>query len=81
LRRYPEAITEAERAEGLDSVNPFMMLGTSWVHTQAGQFKRADEALGRWLELDSTSATAYGLLGWVQVQEGWRAKQGGRRAD
>jgi TolB-like protein/predicted Zn-dependent protease len=70
LRRYPEAVAEAERAEQLDPLNPFMVLGTWGADISARQYKRADEAARRWLELDSTSALAYNALGWAQLWEG-----------
>ena len=70
LRRYPEAVAEAERAEQLDPLNPFMVLGTWGADISARQYKSADEAARRWLELDSTSALAYNALGWAQLWEG-----------
>ena len=37
--RYPEAIAEAERAERLDPLNPFMVLGTIWASTTARDYR------------------------------------------
>jgi len=68
--RYPEAVTEAERAERLDPLNPFMVLGTTWAYTSARQYGRAAEAARRWIALDSTSPWAYMFLGRSQLLEG-----------
>ena len=70
LGRYPEAVAEAERAERLDPLNPFMVLGTIWAYTTARQYGRAAEAARRWIELDSTSSGGYGFLGRSQLLEG-----------
>jgi tetratricopeptide (TPR) repeat protein len=70
LGRYPEAVAEAERAERLDPLNPFMVLGTIWAYTTARQYGRAAEAARRWIELDSTGSGGYGFLGRSQLLEG-----------
>ena len=70
LRRYPEGIAEAEHAERLDPLNPFMILGTVFAYTSARQYEGAAEAARRWIELDSTSSDGYVKLGRAQLLEG-----------
>ena len=70
LGRYPEAVVEAKRAELLDPLNPFMVLGTIWAHFTARQYESAGEAARRWIELDSTSVGGYMSLGRAQLLEG-----------
>jgi TolB-like protein len=70
LRRYPEAIAEAEHAEQLDPLNTFMILGTLWAYTGARRYEGVAAAARRWLELDSTASEAYAFLGRIQLLEG-----------
>ena len=70
MGRYPEAVAEAERAERLDPLNPFMVLGTVWAYTTARRYEDASDAARRWIDLDSTSSGAYVFLGRSQLLAG-----------
>ncbi|HEX6032499.1 MAG TPA: hypothetical protein VFY90_13785, partial [Tepidiformaceae bacterium] len=68
--RYPEAVAEAERAERLDPLNPFMMLGTIWACTAARQYECGAAAARRWHDVEPTSEHYYTTLGRMQFLEG-----------
>jgi serine/threonine protein kinase/TolB-like protein/tetratricopeptide (TPR) repeat protein len=68
--RYSEAVAEAEHAERLDPLNPFMVLGTIWASTSARQFERGAAAARRWIELDPSSEHGYTTLGRMQFFQG-----------
>jgi tetratricopeptide (TPR) repeat protein len=68
--RYPEGVAEAERAERLDPLNPFMMLGTIFACTAAHLYQCAAAADLRWHELDPTSQPNYTTIGRMQFLEG-----------
>jgi tetratricopeptide (TPR) repeat protein len=65
--RYPEAVTEAERAEQLDPLSTFMKLGTIWACRTARRYECAVAAARRWVELDPNG---YAVLGQMQFLAG-----------
>jgi eukaryotic-like serine/threonine-protein kinase len=75
LARYPEAVVEAERAERLDPLNKFMVLGTIWAYTTTREYDKAADAARRLAALDSTDGWTNQSLGRVQLLGG-RATEG-----
>jgi TolB-like protein len=69
-RRFGEANYEAEKAEELDPLSPYVLNTRARVLYYSRQFEPAEQAAKRALELDPHFALAHAILGFVYQQEG-----------
>jgi serine/threonine-protein kinase len=63
MGHFPEAIAEARRAQGLDPLSLFSIMGLGFVYTQARQYDNALEQGSKLLEMDPNFFGSHWLIG------------------